>query len=194
MLIFCTKMITVTVLQVSCMFIILLLLIALQICIRLNLNLLTPSYHSKHQLDANNPKYIFHLVMKHSYSWGFLFCFYLKYLFQGCVHFFQIVMSCVKNVLKNSHAITYQNLFLRNDLVILKISPILKLTNVRFWFCLFCSSSCPVSEGESLWNQSWQHSFSVTHKEVSPYCSLFVHMNNTKDWTGCSGLDLKTTV
>lgn len=34
--------------------------------------------------------------------------------------FFHIMRSCVKNVLKNSHAITNQNLFLRNDPDILK--------------------------------------------------------------------------
>lgn len=69
--------------------------------------------------------------------------------------FFHIMRSCVKNVLKNSHAITNQNLFLRNDPDILKKTKQPKKsvsilnTHVECFselFVCFCSSSCPAFE------------------------------------------------
>lgn len=44
--------------------------------------------HPKHQFEANNSKYIFHLVVKHSYSWGFCFVFTSSTCSKGVYMFF----------------------------------------------------------------------------------------------------------
>lgn len=117
------------------------------------------------------------------------FIFYLKFLSHGCVHFFfQAVKSCVKNVFKNSHAITYQNLFLRNDPdIFLNISPI--SVNMH-WMCLSCFFSCPASEvrrkdvetkvGSIPWQwHTHTHTHACTHTDTHTQYHLIAHFLNT---------------
>lgn len=82
--------------------------------------------------------------------------------------FFLSVKSCVKNLCRNSHAITYRNLFFCLMIWILKIWV------VSGWMRVECSPpffppACPKSEvkknktPKKPWHRSRQHSWAVTH-------------------------------
>lgn len=150
------------------------------------------SHHcnGKYKCEANTRKYIPHLLVKFPSSWSCLLVFLLtSSMGVYIVFFFQGVRSCVKNLLKNNHAITYQNLFLRNDPDIWRTSAPSWNTRQMFLSCLlFCPSLVlPLScEGETLKLKLATFLGSDTHRR-SPYCSLIEHTKNTKSWTRCSG-------
>lgn len=130
------------------------------------------------------------------------FCLSFWATLYGCVRFFffplQIIMSCVKNVLKNSRAITYQNQFLHNGLDNKKAAQWVFL----FGLVCFHSSSCVESEVRgrdfetkvgNIPGQCHMHAhiYTCTHAHThicthaSPFAFVQKHIKITASWNRC---------
>lgn len=90
-----------------------------------------------------------------------------------CIFFKLVMRSCVKNVLKNSHAETYQNLFLCNHKGIFsEFQPHLKTWNECSFLGLFVSFVSLFFFFFAPFWESWKSSVADSDTQVSPYCTL----------------------